>query len=37
LIQFKGKVATKSKVWGQLRAKLKRFAAKDYFAKGVEP
>jgi len=36
LNQIKSKIARKSKDWGQLRAKLKKFIAKDYFAKGVE-
>jgi hypothetical protein len=36
LVEIKGKIARKSKFWGQLRAKLKKFTAKDHFAKGVE-
>jgi hypothetical protein len=34
---MKGKITRKSKVWGQLRAKLKKFTVKDHFAIGVEP
>jgi hypothetical protein len=31
-----GKFARKSKFWGQSRVKLKKFIAKDQFAKGAE-
>jgi hypothetical protein len=31
-----GKIQRKSKFWGQLKAKLKQFAAKDHFGKGVK-
>jgi len=37
LIQIKGKIKRKSKVWGQLKAKLKKFTVKDHFAIGVKP
>ena len=31
-----GKIVRKSKFWGQLRVKLKKFTANDHIAKGVE-
>jgi hypothetical protein len=36
LIEIRGKIARKSKFWSQLRAKLKKFAAKDHFGKDTE-
>jgi hypothetical protein len=36
LIEIKGKITRKSKFWGQLGVKLKKFAANDQFAKGVK-
>jgi hypothetical protein len=36
LIKIRGKIARKSIFWDQFRAKLKKFAAKDHFEKGVE-
>jgi hypothetical protein len=33
LVQIRGKIATKSKFWDQLRAKLKKFAVNDHFKK----
>jgi hypothetical protein len=36
LIEIRGKIRRKSKFWGQLKAKLKQFAAKDHFGKGVK-
>jgi len=36
LIEIKGKIARKSKFWGQLGVKLKKFAANDQFAKDVK-
>jgi hypothetical protein len=31
-----GKIARKLKFWDQLRAKLKKFATKNHFAKGAK-
>jgi hypothetical protein len=36
LIEIRGKIARKSKFWGKLRAKIKKFTAKDHFRKDVE-
>jgi hypothetical protein len=36
LVEIKGKIARKSKFWGQLRAKLKKFTVKNHFAKGAK-
>ena len=36
LIKIRGKITRKSKFWGWLRAKLKKFAVKDHFKKGAE-
>jgi hypothetical protein len=36
LIEIKGKIAVKSKFWGQLRVKLKKFTANNHFAKNIE-
>jgi len=36
LIEIRGKIARKLKFWGQLRAKLKKFAARDQSAKGAK-
>jgi hypothetical protein len=33
LLQIRGKIAKNSKVWGQLRAKLKKLAANVHFEK----
>jgi hypothetical protein len=33
LVQIRGKIARKSKFWGQLRVKLKKFTVKDHFEK----
>jgi hypothetical protein len=33
LIEIRGQIARKLKFWGQLEAKLKKFAAKDQSAK----
>ena len=33
MIQIRGKIERKSKFWGQLRVKLKKFTAKDHFCK----
>jgi len=33
LLQIRGKIAKNSKVWGQLKAKLKKLVAKDHFEK----
>jgi hypothetical protein len=35
LFEIGGKIARKSKFKGQLRAKLRKFAAKDHFEKGI--
>jgi hypothetical protein len=35
LDQIRDKITRKSKFWGQLRAKLKKFRIKDLFIKGV--
>jgi len=34
LIEIRGKIARKSKFWGQLRVKLKKFAGNNQFIKG---
>jgi len=31
-----GEIARKSKFWGQLEVKLKKFTANDLFGKGIE-
>jgi hypothetical protein len=36
LVQIRGKITRKSEVWGQLRAKLKKLAIRDYFAKYIK-
>ena len=36
LIEIKGKITRKSKFWGKLGVKLKKFAAKNQYAKGAE-
>jgi hypothetical protein len=36
LIAIRGKIARKSKFEGQLRARLKKFAAKNHFEKGIK-
>jgi len=36
LIEIRGQIARKLKFWGQLGAKLKKFAAKDQYAKGAK-
>jgi len=36
LIEIRGKLARKSKFWGQLRAKLKKITVNDHFAKNIE-
>jgi hypothetical protein len=36
LIEIGGKIQRKSTFWDQLRAKLKQFATKDHFGKGVK-
>jgi hypothetical protein len=36
LVEIRGKIARKLNFWDQLRAKLKKFATKNYFAKGVK-
>jgi hypothetical protein len=36
LIEIKGQIARKLKSWGQLGAKLKKFAAKDQSPKGAK-
>jgi hypothetical protein len=36
LIEIKGQIARKLKFWGQLEAKLKKFAARDQSAKGAK-
>jgi hypothetical protein len=33
LLQIRGKIAKNSKVWGQLKAKLKKLVANDHFEK----
>jgi hypothetical protein len=33
LVQIRGKIARKSKFWGQLRVKLKKFTVNDHFEK----
>jgi hypothetical protein len=35
LIEIRGQIARKLNFWGQLGVKLKKFAARDQFAKGV--
>jgi len=35
LIEIRGQIGRKLKFWGQLGAKLKKFAAKDQSAKGA--
>jgi hypothetical protein len=35
-MQIRGKIARKSKGFGQLRARLKKFTTNDNFSKGVE-
>jgi hypothetical protein len=36
LIEIKGKIARKSKFWGSLRAKLKKFTTNDHFVNDIE-
>jgi hypothetical protein len=36
LIEIRGKIVRKSKFLSQLKAKIKTFTTKDYFAKGTE-
>ena len=36
MIQIRGEIARKLKVWSQFKAKLNKFIAIDHFAKGIE-